>query len=99
MTELQQILSSNMKQARKRFKLSQTGLAEKAGTAPNYISQIECGQRFPSPQMIERIALALNLESYELFCPKMTDQISLHDVQNIVRDYVDQALTEAFKKI
>jgi len=47
--------------------LSQLKLADLVCTAPNYIAMIEAGKRFPSDTMIERIAIALQRESFELF--------------------------------
>jgi transcriptional regulator with XRE-family HTH domain len=47
--------------------ISQVKLAEKINTAPNYIAMIEMRKQFPSPEMIEKIASALDLDSLELF--------------------------------
>jgi len=56
-----------MKFYRKKEGLSQAALAEKAGTAPNYIALIEVGKNFPSLQMLEKIAYALNIDALDLF--------------------------------
>jgi transcriptional regulator with XRE-family HTH domain len=42
-------------------------LAELCDSSTGYIGEIESGKRFPSVSMIERIAGALNIESYFLF--------------------------------
>jgi len=47
--------------------ISQENLAEKVGTSTNYISQIEQKNKFPSPEMLERIAEALEIDSPQLF--------------------------------
>ena len=67
MTDIRQILAGNMKKYRKIQKISQEKLAEKINTAPNYIAMIEVGRKFPSAGMLERIALALNVDTPELF--------------------------------
>ena len=67
MTDIRLILAENMKKYRKIQKISQEKLAEKAGTAPNYIAMIEVGKKFPSAGMLERIAMALNVDTPELF--------------------------------
>jgi len=36
-------------------------------SSTGYIGEIECGKRFPSVAMIERIAQALEIESWSLF--------------------------------
>ena len=47
--------------------ISQAKLADLCGSTQAYIAEIEVGKKFPSPDMIERIASALNIESYCLF--------------------------------
>jgi transcriptional regulator with XRE-family HTH domain len=42
-------------------------LAELCDSSTGYIGEIESGKRFPSVNMIERIAQALKIESYFLF--------------------------------
>lgn len=42
-------------------------LAERCDTAASYIGEIEIGRKFPSVEMIEKIAGALNIEAYRLF--------------------------------
>ena len=67
MTDIRLILADNMKKYRKIQKISQEKLAEKVSTAPNYIAMIEVGKKFPSASMLERIAMALNVDTPELF--------------------------------
>jgi len=67
MTDIRLVLAENMKKYRKLHKISQEKLAEKISTAPNYIAQIEVGKRFPSASMLVRIAMALNIDTPELF--------------------------------
>lgn len=67
MTNIQECLAKNMKIHRKRLGLSQAALAERAGTAPNYIALIEVGKNFPSLPMLEKIAAALEVDALDLF--------------------------------
>jgi transcriptional regulator with XRE-family HTH domain len=67
MTDIRLVLAENMKKYRKIQGLSQEKLAEKMHTAPNYIAMIEVGKKFPSAAMLGRIALALNVDTPELF--------------------------------
>jgi len=67
MADIRLVLAENMKKYRKVQKISQEKLAERVGTAPNYIALIEVGKKFPSASMLERIALALNVDTPELF--------------------------------
>lgn len=99
MTELQYHLSKNMKAYRKKLGLSQEYLAEKVGTAPNYISLIEQGRKFPSPQMLERIAKALNIHSIELFSQKYVPNAQIDQVQQEILNSVKTAITTAFSHV
>ena len=67
MTSLRSILAFNMKVQRQILGISQAKLAEKAATSTNYIAQIEQKNRFPTPEMLERIASALEIDSPQLF--------------------------------
>jgi len=67
MSDIRLVLAENMKKYRKILGLSQEKLAEKINTSPNYIAMIEVGRKFPSAGMLERIALALNVDTPELF--------------------------------
>ncbi|GMO50137.1 MAG: hypothetical protein Ta2G_07470 [Termitinemataceae bacterium] len=67
MTDIRQLLALNMKTLRRSLGFSQANLAEKVDTASNYIALIETGKRFPTPQMIQRIATALQVDTPELF--------------------------------
>jgi transcriptional regulator with XRE-family HTH domain len=63
----QELFIINLKDYRKTEKISQAKLAELCESTQAYIAEIEVGKKFPSPDMIERIASALGVESYCLF--------------------------------
>lgn len=67
MTKLRALLANNIKKRREKLGISQAKLAEKVDTSTNYIAQIEQQNKFPSSEMLERIALALEFDSSELF--------------------------------
>jgi transcriptional regulator with XRE-family HTH domain len=64
---LRQIFIDNMKRLRADCGISQMALAERVDSSTNYISEIEIGRKFPSVEMIERIAAAFSVEAYQLF--------------------------------
>ena len=70
MTDLRRVLASNMKFYRKKLGITQAKLAEKANITENYIAMVETGRRFPSVNMLERIAKALQKDTVELFSLK-----------------------------
>jgi len=63
----QELFIINLKDYRKYHKISQAKLAELCESSQAYIAEIEVGRKFPSPDMIEKIASAFNIESYFLF--------------------------------
>jgi len=64
---IQDLFISNLKAYRKLRGISQTQLAGLCDSSTGYMGEIECGKRFPSVAMIERIAQALEIESWHLF--------------------------------
>jgi transcriptional regulator with XRE-family HTH domain len=67
MTSLRALLAQNMKEQRRILGITQAQLAEKVQTSTHYIGQIELGNKFPTPEMLERIAAALEIDSPQLF--------------------------------
>ena len=74
MTNVKELLGSNIKIYRKNLGISQGKLAEMVNMAPNYLGLIESGKKFPSADMIERIALALGKDTPDLFTIKPVQQ-------------------------
>jgi transcriptional regulator with XRE-family HTH domain len=67
MTSLRALLAHNIKERRRILAITQAQLAEKVRTSTHYIGQIELGNKFPTPEMLERIATALEIDSPQLF--------------------------------
>ena len=57
-------------------------LAECCNTATSYIGDIEIGRRFPSLEMIEKIAQVLRIEPY-LFFINPNEKSDNYDIENI----------------
>jgi transcriptional regulator with XRE-family HTH domain len=113
MTDIRLVLAENMKKYRKILGISQEKLAEKMNTASNYIAMIEVGKKFPSAGMLERIALALNVDTPELFTTntvrfmtnsnKTVERLSqevLFDLKKFENDYkqLEKNITEKIKQ-
>lgn len=92
----QEVFVANMKNLRKSRKISQSRLAELCESSQKYIAEIEVGKKFPSPNMIERIAAALGIESYSLFQIKAKDGRTLTPLQ---RQEIADRLREAASSI
>jgi transcriptional regulator with XRE-family HTH domain len=99
MTDIRQLLAANMKTYRKRLGLSQTKLAEKIDTASNYIAMIETSKRFPTPQMIERIALALEVDTPELFLSDTPESKPIKAIHGQILADIDQILENRLGKL
>ena len=65
--ELRKIFIDNLKKIRREKKFSQMKIAELCETSTSYIGEIEIGKKFPSVEMIEKLATALHIKAYELF--------------------------------
>jgi transcriptional regulator with XRE-family HTH domain len=67
MTNLRALLAANIRERRRVLGITQANLAERVGTSTHYIGQIELKNKFPTPEMLERIAAALEIDSPQLF--------------------------------
>ena len=65
--QLKNVFIQNLRKYRRNMGISQMKLAEMCGTSTSYIGQIEIGNRAPSLEMIEKIALALQIRPHLFF--------------------------------
>jgi len=75
MTNIRDVLAINLKQFRQARGWSQALLAEKTETSTNYIGMLENSVKFPSSEMIHKLAYALEIDPTDLFLKKI-DPIS-----------------------
>ena len=99
MTNLRQLLAPNMKEKRKKLGISQAKLAERADLSTHYIAMIELGRKFPSPENLEQIAHALEIDTTELFSMPLSvetvlqyRQVILTDLEKTVEKTVNDAV-------
>jgi transcriptional regulator with XRE-family HTH domain len=105
MTNIRNVLAKNMKAYRNALGLSQAKLAEKVGTSTHYIGMIETKNNFPSPEMIERIASALGIDTLDLFSTdkktpeaiKTYRKATLVDVKTQLARFLDEKLKDLEK--
>ncbi|MDR3301697.1 MAG: helix-turn-helix domain-containing protein [Spirochaetaceae bacterium] len=79
--KLRTLLGQNIKLFRSARQISQAVLAEEADISIPFLSEIERGQKWPQPDNLAKIALALNVEVYDLFKP---EKLITRDVQGII---------------
>ena len=65
--DIVKVFGDNLKKYRTQLGLSQEAFAEKCGLHRTYISAIECYRRSIALENIQRIADALEIETYLLF--------------------------------
>lgn len=65
--DIVRVFGSNLKKYRTALGLSQEAFAEKCGLHRTYISAIECYRRSIALENVQRIAEALEIETYKLF--------------------------------
>jgi len=102
MTNIRTLLSFNIKKRRQILGISQINLAEKVGTSTQYIGQIEQNKKFPSPEMLERIAEALEIDSPQLFSMDTYSQDAIRQFKDnlkanlviAVDDFIEKGLSE-----
>ncbi|MGN0499369.1 MAG: helix-turn-helix domain-containing protein [Acutalibacteraceae bacterium] len=67
------VFADNVRYYRTQSGLSQEAFAEKCGLHRTYISALECYRRSISLENIQRIADALEIDTYKLFLEKKND--------------------------
>jgi transcriptional regulator with XRE-family HTH domain len=105
MTNIRDVVAKNMKAYRSALGLSQARLAEKVNTSTHYIGMIETKNNFPSPEMLERIAAALGIDTIDLFSMKNNlpgtlktyRKTALKDIKGLMERFIDEKLEELEK--
>ena len=65
--DILRVFGTNLKKYRTALGMSQEAFAEKCGLHRTYISAVECYRRSISLENVQRIADALEIETYKLF--------------------------------
>jgi transcriptional regulator with XRE-family HTH domain len=101
---IREILALNLKLNRQKCGLTQEKLAEKAGISSNYLSMVEISKKFPTPEMLDRLAEALEIDTIQLFDASSTpeERAMLHLEKSIIDNInkqQQQALAEMKKTV
>ena len=106
MTNIRDVLAANLKQFRQARGWSQAYLAEKTETSTNYIGMLENSVKFPSSEMVQRLAYALDIDPTDLFS-KEIDPIStmkryqkaaLEDIQVLLNRLINEKIQQLEEK-
>ena len=95
-----------MKEFRKKEGISQMKLAEYCNTSPTYIGEIEVGKKFPSINMIEKIAAILKIKPYHFFIDRTEQDINTENpypkmpksMQNEIRSELNFSINELIRE-
>lgn len=99
MTNIRTVLAMNINARRKKLKISQAELAEKIDTSPNYISKIETEKQFPSVQMIEQLAMALECDSVDLFSTSIIEDSRIDLIQSKLLKNIKTLINTSFDEL
>ena len=100
MTNIRDVLAANLKQFRQARGWSQAYLAEKTETSTNYIGMLENSVKFPSSEMVQRLAYALEIDPTDLFSKeidpistmKMYQKAALEDIQVLLDQLINEKI-------
>jgi len=98
MAGIREILAQNIKKHRQKLGISQSELAEKAGISTNFMGMIEQRRKFAAPEVLDRIAAALKVETPELFIDKSTAPEEMERVYQKIGKNIDQSIRESMEK-
>jgi len=98
MAAIRAILADNIKKFRQKLCITQSELAERAAISTNFIGMIEQKRKFPGPEMLEKIAAALKVETPELFSAYISPTAELEKLHKAILADLDRAISAAVCK-
>lgn len=102
MTSLRALLALNMKAQRGFLGITQAQLAERVNTSANYIALIETEKKFPTPEKLEKIAKALEIDTPDLFSTKpspIPEIGTLAMAQKQILNGISEVISNSFKEL
>ena len=91
-------MANNLKEYRRRSGFSQDKLAELAEISSQYLATVETCRKFPTPEVLERLAAALDVETQLLFKVSTTPEETLEKLHQSVVTDIKQVVREAIKE-
>jgi len=98
MARLQDIFVRNLKKHRRKCGFTQAQLAEKVNVSTHHIGMIELSRNYPTLELVERIANALDIEIYELFIDSLSPNTELERLRQEIKCDTRQLLSEFFER-
>ena len=82
-----EILAKNLRENRRKCGFSQEKLADKVGISTQYLAMIEIARKFPSSEVLERLAHAMDIKVYELF---LVEHSPREELESLRRDIINE---------
>jgi len=98
MTNIKDIFAYNLKLKRQKCGLTQAKLAEKVGVSTHHIAMIEIARHYPTLELVERIATALDIEIFELFIVKPTPENAMERLHDTLVGNLERVVADAIEK-
>jgi len=98
MTNVREVLAQNLKENRRRLGITQPELAERAGMSTQYLAMIEIARKFPTADILERLAAALGINPHELFSVAVSPERAMEQLQRTILDNMNRAIEHALEK-
>jgi len=96
---IREVLAQNLKENRRKLGITQPELAERAGLSIHHIAMIEIGRRFPSPDVIDKLAVAFDIEPNELFAVAVPHEKAITQMQEAILENLNQGIEKALDKL
>ena len=95
---IREILAANLRENRRKKRLTQEKLAEMADISLRYLAMLELGKSFPSGEVLEKLSKALDIQTYQLFDPTSTPEGAvIHLEQSIVAN-IERVVSTAIEQ-
>lgn len=100
MSEIRVNLVRNVKRMREILGISQMELAGRANLSSGYIGEIEMGRKFPTPEVLERIATALETKPFRLIMGEgdVAEEELFYAAADTIRERLNRDLDELTRK-
>jgi len=98
MTNLREILAYNLKEKRQNCGFSQAKLAEMVSVSTHHIATIETARNYPTLDLVERMAKALDIEIYELFINPLSPPEEMERLYEEVAKNLEQLIGESMER-
>jgi len=98
MANIRDVLAINIKEYRRKYGFSQDKLAELAGISSQYLATVETCRKFPTPEVLDRLAQALGIETHELFTFTSSPQKELEKLRQDIIGEVVKTIKQSFEE-